>query len=456
MSSPFSNIQIVNVKKPVTAAPLFLYAQSSGSSDTLLPIGQYSESETNPSYRLMKVSQVNQAMRIMFRRASQVITSVSDWIPLDSKIAVIMMLKAVRFYKEDHYDAAAAAEAVALKFLTEDDKSRQDSAANIGGTEIQSARNISIRDNSILIAADVYDDACSIFGPIGQNKIFDKITDAIDILGKKSHWDTRLAHVDLATNNASYFTLPRYVDIPLEINVNGRPGNARSKWFEYNLNGVGGEEFTRWSGWDDMGPTNLVNSLPDGGCKIVAIPDNSADNGCLITVWGMDANGNSINGSNGFTVPCVQGSNTPNATAPATLYITRITKAPSVGFVSLYALNSDGSLGVLLGYYWPDETEPMYSRIRISTKATNIRILYRTKQQKINTIFDPLNIGSRLAVVDMLRAISSKDTNLQASAAYELSALSYLMDDQNIRNPHKTPTINVNDPIYMSEQVPFA
>lgn len=453
---------ITFVYKPATVGDYTLVVPPYGTNNV---IGTYLAAQTIfGTQRRIKLSQPATSVRMLFRRKVFKISSATDYIPLHNKMAIVLMVKAVYLNRKDHYDAAAAAEAKALQYLKEEQDALKTFESVAASMEKDSAINANIGVRETIVVSDIYDDAAAIFGPIGQQKIFDKITMACEVLANESVWDSTLGYVDLHTNDLigpdSFFTLPRYVESPVKINVNGHPNLMRNKWYEFHLSGWGGGDdrhhrhhFLSHSGWEDKGDTYVVNSLPHlVGAQIVAIPDNPSDDFTEIRVFGLDATGKEIyqNGQEGFLVPCVSGFTTPAVGVPNVVTVFRISKAKSLGYIQLVALNADGSTGVLLGYYYPDELEPRYRRICVHHKTKFIRMRYRKRSAKVSSMTEILNLRSRLAITTMLRSIKANEGgDIAGAVKAQTLAIQYIEQEQHVNDSGDAPGIDIYSSVYM-------
>lgn len=420
------------------------------------PIAQYYAWETQPSYRVIRLSQTGVAVRMMYRRHVFKITALTDVIMLQSATAVILATRAARSMQLNQFDQAGACAQMAVEILNEEQASRQESEA-IAKDDVVLAtnRNISCRDS--VIAADVYDDACTIMGSIGREQIFDELTTAIEVLANKTQWDPLIGFCDIfksanwSTVNpqgpnlgSGYFVLPRYVETLLAVNLMGRPGQPRNGWFEYHLNGTGERDVAGCAKWDDLGEVVTINQIPLSPAVvshnthlpipqgIVAVPDSELDNGLALQVYGEDQNGREVC----VTPPCTCGSYAVDGTQPLIIRVTRVVKPLSVGCIRLIAVGLD-SAQTLLGYYYPDELEPKYRAIRLASKsAVRIRVRYRKRWRKITSLFDPMHLRSRLAITSMLRALKAQYAGDAANAVnYETLAVNYLAEERIAMNP---------------------
>ncbi len=360
-ASEFTYGEVKSVIREPTAREVFLYSANGA-------IARYYPDEEQPEYRVVKLSKTGVAVRMLYRKHIFKITSWSDVIPLHSEMAVIRAVKAVRLMQRDQTIEADAVLESAVKMIKEEQESRDENTTVAGVMEIQTVINTNINTNDVLIVADIYDMASDIFGPIGRAKLFDRITDAINLLGNKSQWDSMIGNATLnrvsilgeetETNRRrdGYFVLPRYVGAVLAVNTNGQPGMPRNRWFEFHLNGTGDTRYASCGTWDDAGDTVIINRLPRvssgvGSCwktapaYVIAKCENGLDEDSEIRIYGIEqlADGREVevmrDGIMGWLCPCAANPLDDGLVgAPKFVRIDRITRAATVGFVSLFTV----------------------------------------------------------------------------------------------------------------------
>lgn len=129
--------RITGIVKAVTSGNVRLSSfDSSTSTGTLL--GVFEPDETIPRYRRLKVHNNCGWVRICYRKRSAQVRSVNDRILLHSRPALILALKALKFYRDSDLANGQAFEANATRLLTE----REATLTGVGGSPIQvSMRN---------------------------------------------------------------------------------------------------------------------------------------------------------------------------------------------------------------------------------------------------------------------------------------------------------------------------
>lgn len=448
-----TTFSVVNsVSKDVTVRQVYLVRSLNNEN-----IALYEPNETNPQYRKIQLSVAAPALRILYRRATTKITSDNDFIPLHSKVAILLMMKAMEFYKKGDVTQGSPLEDVAVKFIKEEQESLRNFSL-IDATEKQSALDLNYNNADSIIVADVYDDACEIFGNLGRQGIFDKITESVEILNNKSIWDGLEGYVDLCVNS-NIVTLPRYVEIPIAVNIGGRPRQFRNKWFEFHLNGTGSNCGGSCDYIDILGEFVTLCDVSYSQ-RLIASPDSTADNGKELRVFGysenkwiVTADGPNNALQDGFPVVIASGQNAPLVASQAVDVITRITKPVTSGFVQLSGYGTNGEDSVILGYYFPDETEPNYSRIQIGSNCGWVRMRYRKRMLKVSSLTDPLHLKSKLSVMAIMRSMKSLlDGKLDDAEKMEQKAFQMLSEEQQSRHPSEGMSFQFNTATSMSPQ----
>lgn len=115
--------KIERVQKGVSQGFIELYAWDTGRVSALTILGRYYPDEIDPRYRRIMIGCKCQWVRMKYRRKSYDFTSTSDWIPLRSKEAILMMVKAMELYRSEFSKDADSYEKKALQFLTDDQNS---------------------------------------------------------------------------------------------------------------------------------------------------------------------------------------------------------------------------------------------------------------------------------------------------------------------------------------------
>jgi hypothetical protein len=366
IQSKYAYAEVASVTREATEDETYLVADTGN-------IARYYPDEEQPEYRVIKLSQTGVAVRMLYRKHVFKLSAQTDIIPLHSAMAVIRAVEAVRLMQRQKHDEAAPILAEAVRMISKEQETRDEGTTLSSTLEVQTVTNTNINTNDVLIVADIYDKASDILGGIGRAKIFDRITDAVEVLQNKTQWDSTTGNADVcrAANMQSYedrgkrssygyFVMPRYVDTVLAVNLGNMPAVPRNAWFEFHLNGPGSRNWMSCNDWQDCGRTPIVNGLPRNGRRVMpvnvmAIPESPLDNGKIVTVYGIERllNGREIevyrNGTPGWNCPCQSAGDTLPVDAPDFVRIDRITREASTGFVRFVGFAKEKTVVALVG-----------------------------------------------------------------------------------------------------------
>lgn len=120
--------RIVTVRKDETSGFVSLYGYPDGGSTGTL-YGYYEPFETLPQYRRIRLSKNACWVRLQFRRKVFRLRSETDFIPLHSKVSLMLMLKSLQKLDTDRIEEADAYERKAVQFLVEEQFSRNPPAS---------------------------------------------------------------------------------------------------------------------------------------------------------------------------------------------------------------------------------------------------------------------------------------------------------------------------------------
>jgi hypothetical protein len=451
---------ILEASKPVTKGDLYVCASAVVIDSA--QVAEWGAEVLYPRFEWIKLSQSGVSCKMLARRRTYKLTSQTDVIPLSNRQAIITAAIAIKAYDTLNFDDGAICEQNALRFLDEDQAARNlfQRVSNIAETSPTLNLNINTRD--AIIAADLYDFACDVFGPISQQKIFDRMTEAIELLANMSHWDPLIGYVDITAFDSFYVTLPQYVDQVLAINVNKSTGTFRNQWFEFHMNGLGQDNDYAdqvgsnrpCGGWEEVGEMPCAFPLITPS-YLVASPVSTVDTGTSVRVFGIDQNDlpiYSADGNLGARIVCEQGSFDISDQELPFKRIDRIVLGSPQSFIQLYA--TDGTqLTQFLGTFWPNIPEPRFRVIRIGQKAVTIRLRYRKRLVKITSLTDPLHMRSRSAIMDALRAVNTAVTDPNSAQLLLQSAKNHLNNEWRATHPHEELGIQVDPTIWGSSGI---
>lgn len=312
--------------------------------------------------------------------------------------------------------------------------------------------------------ADILPEVKQIIGNDDDEFVFRRLTDAVELLANKGDWDPLLGVLDISAHN-QVITLPPEVEVPLGINVCGRPALLRDQMFRFHLNGLGDLK-QRLHGSlrpevEDLGDHCIYRELPCPS-KLIAYCSKSSDVGADFWVEGFDQNGDVIRTLvgdtwvNGWKVPVVAAYPSLPTDAPIFSRITRIRKAETDGTIRLSTLDLSSMTGVLLGVYQWNQTDPVLRRIRLSTlpRRSNgrqscncdwVRIFFRRHTFKITSDTDFIPLHNRQAVIMAVRALKSysEPGGMAEGEAQEATAVRWLAEEQHTSTPATVQPIQV-------------
>jgi hypothetical protein len=140
-----------------------------------------------------------------------------------------------------------------------------------------------------MFVSEIIDEASEILATTDQTKIFRKLTEAVQTLMESGHYFHINQEVDVCTGwDGQTVTLPRGVEVPLAINIDGSPTYFRGRLFQYNVNKGGAYSSVGWA-WDDRGFVSTIMDIRQPS-QLIAVAEHEADAGKQIRVVGTDGN----------------------------------------------------------------------------------------------------------------------------------------------------------------------
>jgi hypothetical protein len=138
-----------------------------------------------------------------------------------------------------------------------------------------------------MFVSQIFEECAEILGTTINEKVFRKISQAVQTLMESGHWSHSTAEVDICTGwDGCSVTLPRGVDTPLAINVDGSPVYFRNRLFQYHVNKGGMFSPVQWA-WDDRGFTATAMEIIQPS-QLIAIAEVENDVGKMIRVLGTN------------------------------------------------------------------------------------------------------------------------------------------------------------------------
>lgn len=278
-----------------------------------------------------------------------------------------------------------------------------------------------------MIVNDILDEAKETFGLCEGPKLFKRLTMSIELLSNESQWDASLAYVTLNVDKTGVVALPRDIETPLGVNIDGIPAFNRDRWFLFHINGPG--SFTRIDSfrhfWDNQGDFPIIQDI-SAATLLSLTAVNATDNGKIITLYGRDENGNELRTGSTRGLQLAAGA----TTTVKVLCIDAIAKPVTID--SLDLRESPG--GILLGTYFSDQTSPMIRRARTPANTT-LTIQYRRANLNIVSVNDFIALNNQLALVAAMKSVKAIfNSNKDDTEAWRNAAIKLANAEQESRN----------------------
>jgi hypothetical protein len=203
----------------------------------------------------------------------------------------------------------------------------------------------------------IFEECAEILGTTDEKRVYRKITQAVQTLMESGHWMQSTADVDVCTGwDGCTVALPRGIDVPLAINVDGSPVYFRNRLFQYHVNKGGKFNTVEWA-WDDRGYVATLMQIVQPS-QLVAIAESENDVGKIIRVTGTDSNNRDLRsqlkdgtGVDGLLIPIHSQSDFAYGTiAPddATIRTREVTITPISKFTSATPHTLDSGQGMAI------------------------------------------------------------------------------------------------------------
>lgn len=140
-----------------------------------------------------------------------------------------------------------------------------------------------------MFVSQIIDEVLDILGTTDRVIALRKLTQAVQALMQSGHYYHLNAEVDICTGwDGMTVTLPRGIEVPLAVNVDGSPTYFRGRLFQYSVNKGGMYNSVQWA-WDDRGMVATQMDIRQPS-QLIAVAENEGDAGKFIRVIGTDAN----------------------------------------------------------------------------------------------------------------------------------------------------------------------
>lgn len=298
-----------------------------------------------------------------------------------------------------------------------------------------------------------------VLGISDRDSIISYIQRAIELAVWKANYNPYLGDMDVCSDGCGLVTLPTEVGTVLACNVGGYPAMFRNGWFQYHINGPGtqrGNNFlpaglagpaTQFT-WEENNLSPVFQDLREYSYVAALTEDAKDGDGSLsLQVFGetMDSQYNvkevitiPVSGPSqpGVIVPLLAGYAATDPAATQFRRITRVIKPVTRGYVKLVAFpGTNNAQGKTIGYYAPNETDPMYRRLRVGGRCQWVRLKYRRSEIKFVYDTDIIPLPSRMALLQLIKAVRLSDTNnLDLAVKYTAEAVELLLERELIES----------------------
>ena len=139
-----------------------------------------------------------------------------------------------------------------------------------------------------MFVSQIIEEVLEILGTTDRPKALRKLTQAVQALMQSGHYYHLNSEVDICTGwDGMTVTLPRGIEVPLAVNVDGSPSYFRGRLFQYHVNKGGMYNPVSWA-WDDRGMVATQMDIRQPS-QLIAVAENEGDAGKVIRVIGTDA-----------------------------------------------------------------------------------------------------------------------------------------------------------------------
>lgn len=248
-------------------------------------------------------------------------------------------------------------------------------------------------------------------------------------------WKGMMVEVDLDATKG-YVTLPRRCESILGVTVQKVPRTPFGKWYSFLPGGPGEVDLSTYSGPDivvDKGdgyPTYADSPYASFRVRVKVPNASDRNNGNYVLVKGTDSSGKVVYDSEGSEGIVLNLTSSENTTSQYFSTITSIVKPPTLGYLTLWAVDST-SAETQIGDYEPGETNVSYRRYRVTVADTSetptVRALCKRRYVPIVSESDEVIPGNMGALKLGLISLKYEDTNdLERASEYFTKALSLL------------------------------
>lgn len=114
---PVSVRSILSIEKPQTDGYIRLYAWDTSRTNNIALLGDFHPNETLPSYRRIRINKSATSVRLKYRRRPSDVLTERDFINLDSRMAIVMMVQSQELLFKKFIDESEKYRMIAIEYL---------------------------------------------------------------------------------------------------------------------------------------------------------------------------------------------------------------------------------------------------------------------------------------------------------------------------------------------------
>lgn len=252
------------------------------------------------------------------------------------------------------------------------------------------------------------------------------------------------------------FTLPRELEVPLKIKIDGRVGSVWNRWFEYHSgNDIEDPCLSADAFYEEPNYYPTVYDPQPCGQYIAILAHCNESTDSYVVVKGEDATGRPIvtvhNGEQIIGERLTPIKDKTVRTTAKFAKVTEISKSKTNGYITLYALYDDCLLRSFLADYAPYEESPAYRRVQIRSKCPpicKITVLGRIRLKEYYADDDIIPFDNLLALQVAGQTINNMtNNNLEISVTQSKFMQSLIETEGNYKKVNNGQPLEVFRPL---------
>lgn len=246
--------------------------------------------------------------------------------------------------------------------------------------------------------------------------------------------------VELYADGCSRVTMPREAKYLIKARVCGniRPAQLLSRFYRYLSNGPGDLTSFSTAGIEDLGEDHATfYEWPEQPLRVMAIAEDSGDNGVTLHVRGLDEYGREliVDGIPGVDLILSWGQSPedpPRYTKQFFSKITGLVKPETKGWVHVFAYQPQFKNYQRVASMHPRDTTTRYKRYQLPSPWAHrvVQGLVKLRVLPLEHDHDPLVIDNIASLKAMLQAMQAEDAgNIRRAREHEMVAVDLLREE---------------------------